>query len=680
LCYQNGVHWLPIHLTATILSGSLPVIADTSLHDQSITQLEQRLESIDIELEQLARHSLRSGVGAIGYRSRNYDHAKGAAWVGVEFGETVRLDELVLVPAIWRDAEKGFRSDGFPEAFRVLAGTAANHAGSVVAIVKSTDTDLPRIAPLVIPTPGVTASWIRIETMRLTPRAFDGEYIFQLSEIFAFSDEENVALRKPITTSANKVDGAEGWDLQFLTDGFVPYLMNSAQGLQSTAYLSPVDVGRRPSLTIDLEQTQTLSRLHLHTVDQDDTVPQSSPDSIGIPDHFLVEGATEPDFSDARKLLDVRRRTIYDLSPIMMWNLPEETRCRFVRLTALKPYIYTKGYIKGSRIGFAELEVFSEGQNVALGKPVTTSFDKVDAMRPVSKVTDGRNLYGVILSTREWLHQLARRHDLEAERPLIASELQNRYTSQIIILRRMIGIAILFSFSIGFGFLIDRILRMRQLARIKERFAADLHDELGANLHTIGLLSDLAEGAKDSPKELSMLHQRIRAVTERTGTAMRNCTDMLEAKGLYTGLRSDMQRASQRIMADLEYDIVIEGEEHLARLKPRTRVDLFLFYKESLINVSRHSGATELSTRMVARPKEIQLTIRDNGRGLSKGTPSSLRRRARLLGAKLDVSTPTEGGTCITLTLKTRRSRGRKSDHGQSFRSSFKNSQYTQSS
>ena len=210
-----------------------------------------------------------------------------------------------------------------------------------------------------------------------------------------------------------------------------------------------------------------------------------------------------------------------------------------------------------------------------------------------------------------------------------------------------------------FTILVDRILRMRQIARIKERLAADLHDELGANLHTIGMLSDLADDSKEDPGELSMLHQRIRSMTERSGTAVRHFADLLNANGLYTDLASDIRRASERIMAKFEQDVTIEGEAHIRRLKPITSFDLFLFYKECLVNISRHSGATRFSSRLTATDKELQLIVTDNGRGVTENDgqriPDSLKRRAKLMGAKLSVESPAEGGTRITLTLRTRR-------------------------
>ena len=60
-----------------------------------------------------------------------------------------------------------------------------------------------------------------------------------------------------------------------------------------------------------------------------------------------------------------------------------------------------------------------------------------------------------------------------------------------------------------------------------------------------------------------------------------------------------------------------------------------------------------------ADKKVIHLTISDNGRGLvaseGDGIPNSLKRRARLLGAKVTAESVATGGTRISLKLPTRR-------------------------
>ena len=648
-----------LFLLAGVMQGA-PTSVDFNarIRALSLSDLKQRLVTIDHELSQLASLSLRSGVGSMGYRSQVHTSPTEPEWIQLDLGNEVPIDQIVLVPTLWRNTTTGFQADGFPREFRIVAGTRSDAVGKVVASFGPSARLLPRVAPLVVSCPGTVASWIRVETTVMSPRAWDGKYIFQLAEILVFNGEEDVALRRPVQTPSTDTTHGLGWDSKYMVDGFIPYLMDAANGDQSLAFVSGVGIGGHPDLTLDLGESLPLDRIHYHPTELSDTVPQSISDGFGVPQHFVLEGANHPDFSDALRLVDYQVESTYDIGPIIMRRFPASS-CRYVRLTAVVPFMNALQQTKGSQFGAAEIELFSKGRNVAHGKKFETDFTITQNARSLSSLTDGRNLYGRILPIRDWLNQLARRHDLEVERPFIRIDLDYRYARQKSNINRLGWLAVLLTAGIISIILIERMRRMRQIARIQERLAADLHDELGANLHTIGLLSDLAADTGNSPEQIAMLYQRIRSETERSGIAVRHCSDMLSAKGLYTDLLTDMTRASNRIMAKFEHEISIEGEEYLKALLPRTRADLFLFYKECLVNISRHSGANKYRTKLRAKPDRILLEIWDNGRGLEsleKGrAPSSLMRRAKLLGAAVAVKIPPEGGTCITLNLKTRK-------------------------
>ncbi len=113
-----------------------------------------------------------------------------------------------------------------------------------------------------------------------------------------------------------------------------------------------------------------------------------------------------------------------------------------------------------------------------------------------------------------------------------------------------------------------------------------------------------------------------------------------------------MRRTAGRIVADLDHTITIENEELLERIPARKRTDIFLFYKESLTNIIRHSGATEVKTHLTVNKRELSLSITDNGAGIKNSTPTALKRRARFLKGQLNVEHPRQGGTRIILTLK----------------------------
>ncbi|MFC1766615.1 ATP-binding protein, partial [Planctomycetota bacterium] len=397
-------------LVGILLALQASVATDASYKDAPLASLEQRVATIEAKLEQLAHFSLRGGIGAIGCRSAGHLDPECTEWFEIDLEETFTIDEIVLVPTLWRDTEKGFQADGFPLEFRIVAGTDDNPTGSVIVEHPQSKAVLPRIAPLVIPITKTRASWLRIEAIRLSPRAFDGLHAFQLAEFLAFSGPDNVGLRCPVKASSTTPDIVGAWNPSYLVDGFTPYLMDSAQGSQSLAYVSIFS--EKATLILDLGQPYPLSRIHLHAVDQSDTVPQAHAGDLGMPHHLRIEGADSPDFSDATTLLNVLRKDIYETGPIMMWRIGEQN-CRFVRLVVEEPDNPLESSTGKFRLGFAEIELFSKGTNVALNKLPQTNATITGPKRSLSSLTDGNNLYGRILPVRKWVEQLSQRHDLE---------------------------------------------------------------------------------------------------------------------------------------------------------------------------------------------------------------------------------------------------------------------------
>ena len=639
-------------LIATTLA--VQTMAGTPLHDLSLPELEQRLEAIDSELASLARPTLRRGSGSIGFRTKWQRTAEQSEWIEIDLGRALPIDEIALVPILYRDAEEGFRSDAFPETLRITYGTDNERPGTLMGEFHFSAQDT-GIEPCIISAGNVTASWLRIEAPRLSARAFDGWYVLQFSEIMIFSDSENVALRRPVAVSSKLPNNDVSWDERFLVDGQMPYLMDTRQGLGSIAYLV---LGSGPaSLIVDLGHAQPISRIHLHEVEKSDTIPQTDNSRVGTPPRMRIEGATLPDFSDAITLLETNTDRIIDQGPILMWPFPEAV-CRYVRIVDLSEN-------PEFRIGFAEIEIFSNKQNVARGAVVQS--DPPDerplaepdkgGTRTLPTLTDGQNLTGEILPIRTWLNQLARRASLEVERPKVVTELNQRYTQQKVNLRRMSWLAALLAAGIIITLLTQTIIRQRAVFRTRERIAANLHDELGANLHAMGLFGDLAkkeankhgDGAQWS--KLITYVDEVRTLTTKTGETARYCTNMLEAKDIHEGFVRELRHMTEHLLIDLEYTLSITGEPQLQALKPRKRTDLFLFYKECLTNIIRHSEATKVVTRITVENNRVTLTVEDNGCGLSE-PPKALKRRARLLGAELRIENPDNGGTSITLQLR----------------------------
>ncbi|MGJ8654755.1 MAG: sensor histidine kinase [Opitutaceae bacterium] len=606
---------------------------------------------VEQELKSLSRPSLRGGVGAIGYHSTPYDTAEHTFSVEIDLEGAYPIDELVCIPILWRDMEEGFRADAFPEVLRVVGGLDGDSEGVVLAEYQSRESILNGISPVIIEVEPATVSWVRIEGPRLSKRSFDGRYVFQMSEIIVFSADKNVALRKPIKTSLKTPrDPSGAWSLKHLVDGITPYIMNSAEGKQSLSFLG--DFAATPVLFVDLGESHAITGINLHAVEQGNSVPQAFSGDLGIPRKFSIQGSDTLDFEEPIILLDCELSDISEIGPIMMWNIPE-TRCRYVRIVTPDQTFSFGASGRPSRIGFAEIELLADCINVAEGKKAWVEPEMRNRREPQA-LTDGHNYYGKILPFKSWMHELSRRADLELELIDLELELGDRYAHQKKILQLLGWSLVAAFFLVVFMALYGRMLRIRNEARVRARIAANLHDEFGANLHAIGMWSDIAHDSMNSPEALEQSLQKIRGLTERTGASARLCANMLEAKGVCEDLVDEMKREASRLLADISYDLTFEGEEGINALSRRKRIDIFLYFKESLTNILRHGQATKAIISLSVENRQVELTIADDGCGFDGGLPKSLQRRARFMRAKAGVEHPKNGGTLVWLKLKAR--------------------------
>ena len=91
---------------------------DNGLEQSTTRELVNQRDDIDAELDSLARLSYRGGVGNVGYRSLAYATSAKNEWIRIDFSQSELIDQVILIPSIWRDTQKGFLADGFPKQFK----------------------------------------------------------------------------------------------------------------------------------------------------------------------------------------------------------------------------------------------------------------------------------------------------------------------------------------------------------------------------------------------------------------------------------------------------------------------------------------------------------------------------------------------------------------------------------
>jgi two-component system, NarL family, sensor histidine kinase UhpB len=184
----------------------------------------------------------------------------------------------------------------------------------------------------------------------------------------------------------------------------------------------------------------------------------------------------------------------------------------------------------------------------------------------------------------------------------------------------------------------------------RQRVARELHDEVGQVLTSVMLeLEQAARGHEDD--ELVAAREAVRHALEEVRRIARELRpEVLDDLGLQSALRSLCTAAAAHQGLRVERRLELADDE----LSPEVELVVYRIAQESLTNVLRHSGASEVVVGLRSVDGGLRLVVRDNGRGLDPSTNggtgiTGMRERALHIGARLTVGAVRGGGTEVRL-------------------------------
>lgn len=200
----------------------------------------------------------------------------------------------------------------------------------------------------------------------------------------------------------------------------------------------------------------------------------------------------------------------------------------------------------------------------------------------------------------------------------------------------------------------------------RTRIAREVHDELGQALTSCKL--DLSLLANKLPLNLSPLKDKAKALSAHIDatiqTVRRIATELrpgiLDHLGLIAALEWQANEFQTRsgIKCDVRTDL------HEPVLTPDLATTFFRIFQETLTNIIRHAGATQVVVHLKESAGRIILEVKDNGRGISQQEISNTRsmgllgmkERAGLLGGDFKIGpVPSGKGTQVTVSIPLRR-------------------------
>jgi signal transduction histidine kinase len=204
------------------------------------------------------------------------------------------------------------------------------------------------------------------------------------------------------------------------------------------------------------------------------------------------------------------------------------------------------------------------------------------------------------------------------------------------------------------------------LQQIREKDRADVarevHDQLGQALSAVVI--DLACLREQLPScEDGRLKEQVQEIERRIGGTMQSVREIcrklrppiLDDLGLVTAiawhLRAFQEKTGIRCTATLD--------ENLPDHRTELGLVLFRIYQESITNVLRHAGATNVDVTLQHRKGNLVLKVKDNGKGISAeqvASPLSLgvlgiRERVRFWGGESLFTGSPDKGTLVQVSI-----------------------------
>lgn len=199
-----------------------------------------------------------------------------------------------------------------------------------------------------------------------------------------------------------------------------------------------------------------------------------------------------------------------------------------------------------------------------------------------------------------------------------------------------------------------RLAQIIKLQQIRNDLARDLHDEVGSNLSSIYIFSNIAQRKLNSPSgEEELLLQKIKEYASASMDSMSDIVWMLNTQNdRFEKILARMRNFVAELAEAKGYDLHIQFDESLnhLELKMEDRKNFYLIYKEVINNIIKYADGKNIWISLLKTNERICLSVRDDGKGFkipSHGQGNGLinmkKRALALKGELLLQSKPGEG-------------------------------------
>ncbi|MDT3697741.1 MAG: two-component regulator propeller domain-containing protein [Ignavibacterium sp.] len=192
--------------------------------------------------------------------------------------------------------------------------------------------------------------------------------------------------------------------------------------------------------------------------------------------------------------------------------------------------------------------------------------------------------------------------------------------------------------------------------KIRNRIAQDLHDEIGSNLSSISLMSELIQIDEKINQEVSEKIKRIHKVAKGSTQSIRDIVWLTNpSSDSLKELIAKMKEVADNTLGkfNLKFDYPQEVVE--INLLPETKRNIFFIYREALNNIIKHADAKSVEIKFHIESNSILLSMKDDGKGFNTELISSgnglknIKSRAKEINAQLKIESNQGIGSLLEL-------------------------------
>jgi len=205
-----------------------------------------------------------------------------------------------------------------------------------------------------------------------------------------------------------------------------------------------------------------------------------------------------------------------------------------------------------------------------------------------------------------------------------------------------------------------RIKQLVRLQKVRNRIATDLHDEIGSNLTNISILSNLSKKSLSQPQQANDFLQRI---SEEVSSSSQALDDIIwsvnSSHDTMEQTVARMRRYAAELFdaANIRYELQLDPVFEEKKLAMEQRRDIYLLFKESVNNISKHAGAREVSIQLAIVHNHLLLQVKDDGKGFdtmkefNRHGLKGMKERVNKWKGKITVESAEQKGTVIEIRL-----------------------------